>query len=181
MMPISGSLRLVCEYADIQSIHSLMFVSLSSVMGLVKFVHEEMKAYRLYTVVPRLLSFIEELSNWYVRLNRDRVKGLLGIYTIIFICNNFLAFVLLTGEEETLIGLNVLFEVLVIMTLIMSPFTPFFTEYLYQHLRKYSSAYQSTDESIPLDVFGKANSVHYLMLPVPDESRLNATGLTNYI
>jgi isoleucyl-tRNA synthetase len=34
-------------------------------LGLVKFVHEEMKAYRLYTVVPRLLEFIEELTNWY--------------------------------------------------------------------------------------------------------------------
>ena len=33
-------------------------------LGLVKFVHEEMKAYRLYTVVPRLLEFIEELTNW---------------------------------------------------------------------------------------------------------------------
>ena len=39
-------------------------------LGLVKFVHEEMQAYRLYTVVPRLLEFIEELTNWYVRRGR---------------------------------------------------------------------------------------------------------------
>jgi isoleucyl-tRNA synthetase len=27
-----------------------------------------MKAYRLYTVVPRLVDFIDQLTKWYVRL-----------------------------------------------------------------------------------------------------------------
>lgn len=40
-----------------------------------QFVHTEMKAYRLYTVVPRLVEFIEQLTNCYVRLNRNRLKG----------------------------------------------------------------------------------------------------------
>ena len=31
-------------------------------------------AYRLYTVVPRLLKFIDDLTNWYVRLNRKRMR-----------------------------------------------------------------------------------------------------------
>lgn len=43
-----------------------------------QFVHTEMKAYRLYTVVPRLVEFIEQLTNWYVRLNRNRLKGTEG-------------------------------------------------------------------------------------------------------
>ena len=30
--------------------------------------------YRLYTVVPRLVRFIEQLTNWYVRFNRKRIK-----------------------------------------------------------------------------------------------------------
>ena len=58
---------------------------------LIKFVHEEMTgtfamrvltfidfsaaAYRLYTVVPRLLKFIDSLTNWYVRFNRKRFKA----------------------------------------------------------------------------------------------------------
>lgn len=133
----------------------------ASVYGLVAFVHEEMKAYRLYTVVPRLLEFIEELSNWYLRLNRDRLKGLFG-------------------DEDAEVGLNVLLEVLTVMTQIMSPFTPFFTEYLYQHLRKYSINYNSTDPSVPLDIFGRAESVHYLMLPLSDESRLNAVAVQRF-
>ncbi len=32
--------------------------------------------YRLYTVVPRLVRFIGQLTNWYVRLNRRRIKVL---------------------------------------------------------------------------------------------------------
>jgi len=127
---------------------------LAATFGLVQFVHDEMKAYRLYTVVPRLVEFIEELTNWYVRLNRDRLKG---VY----------------GEEEALLGLNVLFEVMITMTLIMSPFTPFFTEYLYQHLRKLMPLYGNTDASVPVDSIGKSASVHFLMLPTLDESRLN--------
>ena len=31
-------------------------------------------AYRLYTVVPRLLKFVDSLTNWYVRFNRKRFK-----------------------------------------------------------------------------------------------------------
>ena len=34
-----------------------------------------MDAYRLYTVVPQLVTFIEQLTNIYVRYNRKRLKG----------------------------------------------------------------------------------------------------------
>jgi isoleucyl-tRNA synthetase len=30
--------------------------------------------YRMYTVVPRLVRFIDQLTNWYVRFNRKRIK-----------------------------------------------------------------------------------------------------------
>ena len=35
----------------------------------------EMRRYRLYNVVPALLAFIGELTNWYIRLNRPRFWG----------------------------------------------------------------------------------------------------------
>ena len=35
-------------------------------------VNVEMEAYRLYTVVPRLVAFIDDLTNWYVRRSRAR-------------------------------------------------------------------------------------------------------------
>ena len=31
-----------------------------------------MSAYKLYNVVPALFEFIEDLTNWYIRLNRSR-------------------------------------------------------------------------------------------------------------
>lgn len=127
---------------------------LAATQGLVQFVHQEMQAYRLYTVVPRLVSFIEELTNWYVRLNRDRIKGALD-------------------ADSNIQGLNVLYEVLLTLTIVMAPFTPFFTEYLYQHLRKLHFNYGNTDPAVPIDAVGKAASVHYLMLPAVDESRMN--------
>ena len=45
---------------------------------LTAFVRVEMDAYRLYTVVPQLVAFIESLTNVYVRYNRTRLKGRLG-------------------------------------------------------------------------------------------------------
>ena len=127
---------------------------LAASLGLVEFVHQEMKAYRLYTVVPRLVDFIDQLTKWYVRLNRFRIKGESGL-------------------EDALLGLNVLYDVLTTMSQIMAPFTPFFSEYLYQHLRKLHPNFGSTDASVAVDSFGRSDSVHYLMLPVPDESRMN--------
>lgn len=51
---------------------------LSFTQSLIKFVKEEMDAYRLYTVVPRLVRFVDQLTNWYVRMNRRRLKGDFG-------------------------------------------------------------------------------------------------------
>ena len=47
----------------------------ASARSLTLFVHQEMAAYRLYTVVPRLVQFIGDLTNVYVRYNRKRLKG----------------------------------------------------------------------------------------------------------
>ena len=41
-------------------------------------VYQEMQAYHLYTVVPRLLKFMDDLTNWYVKMNRNRLKGAKG-------------------------------------------------------------------------------------------------------
>jgi hypothetical protein len=46
--------------------------------SLTAFVRKEMEAYRLYTVVPYLVRFIESLTNVYVRYNRTRLKGRSG-------------------------------------------------------------------------------------------------------
>lgn len=57
-------------------------------------------AYRLYTVIPTLLELIADLTNWYIRFNRTRLKGS-------------------GGEEDTLSALNTLYETLFTLCLTM--------------------------------------------------------------
>jgi len=85
---------------------------LASCNSLVGFMRKEMEAYRLYTVVPKLVRLIERLTNWYVRMNKDRFSG-----------------------DEKLTSLSVLYEVLLMLCKTMAPLTPFFVELQYQNLR----------------------------------------------
>ncbi|CAL1399838.1 unnamed protein product [Linum trigynum] len=98
----------------------------SATRSLVHFVRKEMDAYRLYTVVPYLLKFLDDLTNVYVRFNRKRLKGR-------------------TGEEGCRIALSTLYNVLLTACKVMSSFTPFFTEVLYQNMRKVCA---NSEESI---------------------------------
>ena len=88
----------------------------SFTQSLIRFVKVEMKAYRLYTVVPRLIKFVDNLTNWYVRMNRKRLKGD-------------------DGQQEANRALHSLFSVLMSMIEVMASFTPFLTELMYQNLR----------------------------------------------
>jgi isoleucyl-tRNA synthetase len=135
----------------------------AATQGLIKFVHEEMAAYRLYTVMPALVTFVTQLTNWYVRLNRDRLKGMEGEGD--------------KAEDEAETGLQVLYDVLLDVTILMGPFTPFVTEYFYQHLRKLQPSYKDAIDGggaknpvMP----GKSDSVHFLKLPSYDVTRLNS-------
>ena len=82
-----------------------------------------------------------------------------------------------SSSEDTEIGLHVLYDVLLDVTTIMAPFTPFITEYFYQHLRKmqpsYTDAIENGQGSSNPVMPGKSDSVHFLKLPAYDESRLN--------
>ncbi|KAJ7287792.1 hypothetical protein C8J57DRAFT_1284938 [Mycena rebaudengoi] len=110
---------------------------LARCQSLIKLVREEMAAYRLYTVIPRLLDLVDELTNWYIRFNRKRLKGE-------------------EGKEDTLAALNTLFEALFTLCRTMSSYTPFLTENLYQTLKTF----------IPEDpAAGDVRSVHFLMFP----------------
>lgn len=113
---------------------------LSFTQSLLLFVKKEMSAYRLYTVVPRLVKFIDNLTNWYVRSNRKRLKSEFG-------------------PEDGDIALHTLFAVVLTMVKVMAPFTPFLTEHMYQNLKHFIVKDSSEDVN--------DDSVHYLMLPEP--------------
>ncbi|MBW2498793.1 MAG: isoleucine--tRNA ligase [Deltaproteobacteria bacterium] len=88
---------------------------LSVLQSLVRDVNQEMEAYRLYTVVPRLVSFIDDLTNWYVRRSRAR-------------------FWKSEDDRDKTNAFATLFEVLSTFSKVLAPFMPFLTEAVYQRL-----------------------------------------------
>ncbi|CDK28469.1 unnamed protein product [Kuraishia capsulata CBS 1993] len=114
---------------------------LASTQSLIKFIHQEMNEYRLYTVVPKLLNMIDDLTNWYIRFNRRRLKGENGL-------------------EDCLKAMNTLTETLFTLVRAMAPFTPFLSDTIY---RKMSVLF--TPET--LAEYGvDTRSVHFLSFPV---------------
>ncbi|KEF60438.1 isoleucyl-tRNA synthetase [Exophiala aquamarina CBS 119918] len=110
---------------------------LASTQSLLKYINEEMAAYRLYTVVPGLLNLIDETTNWYIRFNRKRLKGELGV-------------------DDTLHALNALFDVLYTLVRALAPFTPFIADLIYSKLLLH----------IPKSLHAKDDrSVHFLAFP----------------
>jgi isoleucyl-tRNA synthetase len=77
----------------------------------------EMEGYRLYNVVPGLFAFIEDLTNWYIRLNRGRFWGE-------------------DISADKIAAYSTLYEVLMELSKVMAPFAPFLSEHLYQSLAK---------------------------------------------
>jgi isoleucyl-tRNA synthetase len=93
---------------------------LSRLESLKASIAEEMDNYRLYNVVPALFDFIEDLTNWYIRLNRPRfwAEG---------------------NDDDKLSAYQTLYTTLYELSLSMAPFAPFLSETVYQALREYGS------------------------------------------
>ncbi|PVU93953.1 hypothetical protein BB559_003119 [Furculomyces boomerangus] len=118
---------------------------MASTQSLIKYIRTEMASYRLYTVIPGLLLMVDQLTNWYIRFNRKRLKGD-------------------DGPESALGALKTLFAVLLDMCRIMAPFTPFITETMYQSLKEFIP--QSTYDEWELK---DTNSIHYVPFPEVQE------------
>jgi len=110
---------------------------LASCQSLLEFVNAEMAAYRLYTVVARLLELIDNTTNWYIRFNRRRLKGE-------------------AGKDDTLHSLNTLFEVLYTTVRGLAPFVPFISDNIFQRISQF----------VPKSMHGEdVRSVHFLPYP----------------
>ncbi len=108
---------------------------LSKLQTLVKNVNHEMTNYRLYNVVPELFNFIEDLTNWYIRLNRRRFweEGMSADKTAAY---------------------STLYTTLESLSRMMAPFAPFLSEYIYQELKTFGG---KTEESVHLAAYPEAN------------------------
>lgn len=95
----------------------------------------------MYTVVPRLLDLIGNTTNWYIRFNRQRLKGEQDV-------------------PDTIRALNTLFETLYTLVRGLAPFIPFLTDHMYLLLLRY----------IPPELqYPPPHSVHFLPFPEPRE------------
>ncbi len=121
---------------------------LSSIQSLLKFVRQEMAQYKLYTVLPRLVKFIDTLCNWYVRLNRRRLRGES------------------TDTSDSFLALNTLYNVLYVMIRLCAPFIPFLTESMYQRMKPYLGPNATKLEF---------TSIHYQMVPEINESLIDSS------
>ena len=92
----------------------------SVLQSVVADVNHEMEAYRLYSVIPRVLGFIDDLTNWYIRRSRRR-------------------FWKSDNSADKRAAYETLYEVLTLFSRLLAPILPFFAELLYQRLEAMES------------------------------------------
>jgi isoleucyl-tRNA synthetase len=109
---------------------------LSVLQSLIADVNRQMEGYYLYNVIPPVLGFVEDLTNWYVRRSRRRFWRRRG-----------------EDDRDKLAAFATLYEVLTTFVAVVAPALPFVAERIYQDLVK----------SIDPDA---APSVHHRDFPV---------------
>jgi isoleucyl-tRNA synthetase len=134
---------------------------LAEMRDLIRYCRSEMESYHLYNVTPRLLLFIDSLTNWFVRLNRNRLKGTAssssGQAGDAEDEEDVDGVVGQVDEQDTMAALSTLFEVLLNLSRLMAPVAPFFAEYAYQQLCPKGSLRRTEP------------SVHFLPIPAAVE------------
>ena len=88
---------------------------LSELQTLLHDLNTEMEAYRLYRMVPAMVSFVDKLTNWYIRRSRRR-------------------FWKSEDDGDKAAAYATLYEVLVVFSKALAPVLPFVTEIIYQNL-----------------------------------------------
>ena len=92
---------------------------LSHLQSLIREVDTEMGRSRLYNVVPPVLRFIDDLTNWYIRLSRRRFWRSASDEG---------------ASADKAAAYSTLYEALVTFAKVLAPFLPFQAEVLYQSL-----------------------------------------------
>ncbi|MEY4632234.1 MAG: hypothetical protein RIQ81_2354 [Pseudomonadota bacterium] len=109
---------------------------LSRLQSLAAGVHQQMERYHLYAVIPLVIDFIEDLTNWYIRLSRRRFWG--GAAStdedegsaVMDGSSGANA----GGEKGDPLAYATLFHVLCEFSKIFAPFAPFVSERIFENL-----------------------------------------------
>lgn len=100
------------EYDKLQPMDKWILSKLNS---LIKFIDEGLDNYKLTETSRAMSEFVDELSNWYVRRSRERFWGK-------------------DMPQDKVNAYMTLYTVLVTLTKLSAPFTPFIAESIYQNL-----------------------------------------------
>ena len=123
---------------------------ISKLDELTQVVTQSMDSYDVFTSTHAIRDFIGELSTWYIRRSRDRFKG--------------------EDESDKKYALATTRYVLLELSKIMAPFTPFFAEEIYQSLKK-DDTRGPLLESVHLQNWPKAKDVDDTLLAQMEEAR----------
>ena len=132
LLPLRSSLGFFVTYANVDGFDPTKHLAdapalkdrpeldrwiISTLQSLVGEVNTQMEGYYLYKVVPPMLSFIDDLTNWYIRRSRPRfwARGL--------------------GADK-LSAYATMYEVLTTFAKVLAPVMPFLAESIYQRLVK---------------------------------------------
>ena len=114
---------------------------LSTLNSLIAYVDEALNEYKITESARAIEAFVDDLSNWYVRRSRERFWGSD-----------------MTEDKEA--AYTTLSHVLIELSKILAPFTPFMAEQIYQNLVR------NFDETAPL-------SVHLCAFPTAEEKAVD--------
>lgn len=134
---------------------------LASTQSLIRYVNQEMEAYRLYTVVPRLLKMVDDTTNWYIRFNRTRLKGQTASLPSKSATNDVNSVRRDEESDDTLHALNTLYEVLFTLVRALAPFIPFLSDNIFQRLAPHLPEGMGKNYDV--------RSVHFLPYPTVRE------------
>ena len=113
----------------------------SKLQTLIKNINNEMKDYYLYKIIPPMLSFIDDMTNWYIRRSRRRFwKDASSM----------------SEKNDKLAAYATLYEVLTTFAHVVAPLMPFMSETLYQNLVVGAGMNKLGEESVHLSDFPKA-------------------------
>ncbi|MBU0661322.1 isoleucine--tRNA ligase [Patescibacteria group bacterium] len=130
MFAVSRDTRQV-TYTNLKSENVLDKWILAKLQNLVEEVTVNMEEYKLAEAARPIMEFVTELSQWYIRRSRERFKS--------------------GSEEDKSAALATLREVLLTLSKVMAPFTPFISEHVYQEVSGQS------EKSVHLEMWPELN------------------------
>lgn len=162
ILPMHHAWSFFVQYANIDNIDAEVLLNkgldsersetdrwiISKLNSLTAQVNEHMEGYYLFKVIPLMVEFIDDLTNWYIRLSRRRFWRSADD---------------IEGRADKNAAYTTLYEVLVTFAKILAPVLPFITENLYQSL-VVQPGLNAEDEA----------SIHLCDYPIAEQSQIDA-------